>query len=194
MISKLAVIESAHTMQPLQATHLFTFGLPASPISLSLEGLVLQYLKQASQSVQRVEEVSPLSSGPTCSSSPDDATALLTEMGDYLTRTAMIWAYLIENLIKGPHIDHVTLQILENSRAKTNVADLTEATSLDITLGRLRCVYLLYFCCLALKCPYNLTICYFQHTVRCVTWQRNTLRIFKPYGSLEATGRLVYHV
>ncbi|PTB44200.1 hypothetical protein M441DRAFT_343617 [Trichoderma asperellum CBS 433.97] len=138
MISKLAVIESAHTMQPLQATHLFTFGLPASPISLSLEGLVLQYLKQASQSVQRVEEVSPLSSGPTCSSSPDDATALLTEMGDYLTRTAMIWAYLIENLIKGPHIDHVTLQILENSRAKTNVADLTEATSLDITLGRLR--------------------------------------------------------
>ncbi|KAK6451220.1 hypothetical protein FP744_10007471 [Trichoderma asperellum] len=125
-------------MQSLQATHLFTFGLPTSPISLSLESLVLQYLKQASQSVQRVEEVSPLSSGPTCSSSPDDASALLTEMGDYLTRTAMIWAYLIENLIKGPHIDHVTLQILENSRAKTNVADLTEATSLDITLGRLR--------------------------------------------------------
>lgn len=132
-------------MQSLQATHLFTFGLPTSPISLSLESLVLQYLKQASQSVQRVEEVSPLSSGPTCSSSPDDASALLTEMGDYLTRTAMIWAYLIENLIKGPHIDHVTLQILENSRAKTNVADLTEATSLDITLGRLRCVYFIVF-------------------------------------------------
>ncbi|KAL6897181.1 hypothetical protein GGI43DRAFT_109947 [Trichoderma evansii] len=138
MIPTLAVIEPTHTMQPLQATHLFTFGLPMSPISLSLESLVLQYLKQASQSVQQAEEVSPLSAGPACSSSPDDAAALLTEMGDYLTRTTMIWAYLIENLIKGPHIDHVTLQILENSRAKTNVADLTEATSLDITLGRLR--------------------------------------------------------
>lgn len=127
-------------MQPLEATHLFTFGLPSSPVSLSLESLVLQYLEQASQSVEQAEILSPLSSKPTCSSSPDDAAALLTEMGDYLTRTAMIWAYLIEYLIKGSHIDHVTLQILENSRAKTNVADLSEAASLDMTLGRLRYV------------------------------------------------------
>lgn len=133
-------------MQPLQATHLFTFGLPSAPVSLSLEGLILQYLKQASQSVEQVEILSPLSSKPKCSSSPDDAAALLTEMGDYLTRTAMIWAYLIEYLIKGSHIDHVTLQILENSRAKTNVADLSEAASLDMTLGRLRYVsYCVFF-------------------------------------------------
>ncbi|KAL7924810.1 hypothetical protein ACQKWADRAFT_258307 [Trichoderma austrokoningii] len=125
-------------MPALQATHLFTFGLPASPVSLSLEGLVVQYLKQASQNVQQVEKLSPLSSRPTWSSSPNDAAALLTEMGDYLTRTTMIWAFLIEYLIKGSHIDHITLQILENSRTKSNVADLSEAASLDMTLGRLR--------------------------------------------------------
>ncbi|KAM0265587.1 hypothetical protein ACHAQJ_000019 [Trichoderma viride] len=124
-------------MQPLKATHLFTFGLPTSPITLSLENLILKYLEQASQSVHAATDDSFLSPW-TCSASPQDAAALLTEMGDYLTRTAMIWASLIENLIKGPHIDHVTLQILEHSRAKTRVADLSAAASLDVTLGRLR--------------------------------------------------------
>jgi hypothetical protein len=145
-------------MQPLKATHLFTFGLPTSPITLSLENLILKYLEQASQSVQLATDGSPLSPW-TCSASPQDAAALLTEMGDYLTRTAMIWASLIENLIKGPHIDHVTLQILEHSRAKTRIADLSAATSLDVTLGRLRYVYLVPFllCLLARKCTNKLT-------------------------------------
>lgn len=145
-------------MQPLKATHLFTFGLPTSPITLSLENLILKYLEQASQSVQVATDASSSSSWP-CSASPLDAAALLTEMGDYLTRTAMIWASLIENLIKGPHIDHVTLQILEHSRAKTRVADLSAATSLDVTLGRLRYVYLVpsLLCLLARECPYKLT-------------------------------------
>ncbi|KAH0492780.1 hypothetical protein TgHK011_007716 [Trichoderma gracile] len=73
-----------------------------------------------------------------CPAAQQDVAALVTEMGDYLARTAMIWSCLIQSLIQGPHIDLVTLQILQKSKADTRVADLSASVSMDVTLSRLR--------------------------------------------------------
>lgn len=135
-------------MPPLRATHVFTFGLKTPPATESLESLVLNHLEQAAHKVQVATGVSFSASDPSSEAypaAPQDVAALVTEMGDYLARTAMIWSSLIQSLIQGPHIDHVTLQILERSRADTRVADLTASVSMDVTLGRLRYAPVFFF-------------------------------------------------
>ncbi|KAL7951703.1 hypothetical protein V8C42DRAFT_14860 [Trichoderma barbatum] len=126
-------------MPPFRTTHVFAFGLTTPPATESLESLILEHLEQAAQKVQLAagDLFSPPSSEQ-CPAAPQDVAALVTEMGDYLARTAMIWSSLIQSLIQGPHIDHVTLQILEKSRTDTNTADLTASVTMDMTLSRLR--------------------------------------------------------
>ncbi|RFU71814.1 hypothetical protein TARUN_10448, partial [Trichoderma arundinaceum] len=122
--------------------YLFAFGLTTPPVSASLQSLVLSHLEQAAHNAQAATSDDASSAAPppseACPASSPDFAALVTEMGDYFARTAMIWSSLIDRLIKGPHIDHVTLQILEQSRADTRVADLSASASIDVTLGRLR--------------------------------------------------------
>ncbi|KAH6605800.1 hypothetical protein Trco_004953 [Trichoderma cornu-damae] len=128
-------------MPPSEATHLFAFGLTTPPATSSLENLVLRHLEQAAHHVQAAMGGASSACPPSaeaCAASPQDAAALVNEMGDYIARTAMIWSSLIRSLIQGPHIDHVTLQILEKSRADTRVADLSASVAMDVTLGRLR--------------------------------------------------------
>ena len=129
-------------MPPPRATHVFTFGLAAPPVSEALERLVSTHLEHAALRVQEATGVFSPSSDPSpsesCPAAQQDVAALVTEMGDYLARTAMIWSSLIQSLIQGPHIDLVTLQILQKSKADTRVADLSASVSMDVTLSRLR--------------------------------------------------------
>lgn len=124
------------------ATHVFAAGLAAPPVTEALERLVLSHLEQAALRVQEATGVSfsPSDQSPSesCPAAQQDVAALVTEMGDYLARTAMIWSCLIQSLIQGPHIDLVTLQILQKSKADTRVADLSASVSMDVTLSRLR--------------------------------------------------------
>ncbi|EHK23746.1 uncharacterized protein TRIVIDRAFT_147872 [Trichoderma virens Gv29-8] len=120
---------------PPPSTHVFTFGLNATHATEALENLILEHLEQAARKVRL--NVGDLFSAP-CPAEPQDVAALVTEMGDYLARTALIWSALIQSLIQGPHIDQVTLQILEKSRVDTGVADITASVSMDVTLSRLR--------------------------------------------------------
>ncbi|ETR98356.1 hypothetical protein M419DRAFT_103498 [Trichoderma reesei RUT C-30] len=129
-------------MPPPRATNVFAAGLAASPVTEALESLVLTHLEQAALRVQEATGVAFSSSDPSpsesCPAAQQDVAALVTEMGDYLARTAMIWSCLIQSLIQGPHIDLVTLQILQKSKADTRVADLSASVSMDVTLSRLR--------------------------------------------------------
>ncbi|KAK1251804.1 hypothetical protein MKX07_007283 [Trichoderma sp. CBMAI-0711] len=129
-------------MPPPRATNVFAAGLAAPPVTEALESLVLTHLEQAALRVQEAAGVSFSSSDPSrsesCPAAQQDVAALVTEMGDYLARTAMIWSCLIQSLIQGPHIDLVTLQILQKSKADTRVADLSASVSMDVTLSRLR--------------------------------------------------------
>ncbi|PTB55939.1 hypothetical protein M431DRAFT_494382 [Trichoderma harzianum CBS 226.95] len=128
-------------MPPLSTTHVFKFGLTTPPATESLEELIQQHLKQAARKVELAAGdlfSASVPSSESCSAEPRDVAALVTEMGDYLARTAMIWSSLIQSLIQGPHIDQVTLQILEKSRADTRVSDLAASVSMDVTLSRLR--------------------------------------------------------
>ncbi|UKZ76508.1 hypothetical protein TrVFT333_004214 [Trichoderma virens FT-333] len=120
---------------PPPSTHVFTFGLNATHATEALENLILEHLERAARKVRL--NVGDLFSAP-CPAEPQDVAALVTEMGDYLARTALIWSALIQSLIQGPHIDQVTLQILEKSRVDTGVADITASVSMDVTLSRLR--------------------------------------------------------
>ncbi|KAL6892986.1 hypothetical protein HDV57DRAFT_212158 [Trichoderma longibrachiatum] len=118
------------------ATHVFAAGLAAPPVTEALERLVLSHLEQAALRVQEATGVSfsPSDQSPSesCPAAQQDVAALVTEMGDYLARTAMIWSCLIQSLIQGPHIDLVTLQILQKSKADTRVADLSASVSMDM--------------------------------------------------------------
>lgn len=129
-------------MPPPRATHVFASGLGAPPVTEALESLVLTHLEQAALRVQEATGVPFSSSDPSppesCPAAQQDVAALVTEMGDYLARTAMIWSCLIQSLIQGPHIDLVTLQILQKSKTDTRVADLSASVSMDVTLSRLR--------------------------------------------------------
>ncbi|KAH0492781.1 hypothetical protein TgHK011_007716 [Trichoderma gracile] len=123
-------------------THVFASGLATPPVTEALERLVLTHLEQASVRVQEAtggfSSPSDSSRSESCPAAQQDVAALVTEMGDYLARTAMIWSCLIQSLIQGPHIDLVTLQILQKSKADTRVADLSASVSMDVTLSRLR--------------------------------------------------------
>ncbi|KAL7938628.1 hypothetical protein V8C35DRAFT_83212 [Trichoderma chlorosporum] len=128
-------------MPPPSTTHVFSFGLTTPPATETLETLILKHLETAAHKAQLSAGdlfSSSVTSSESCPATSQDSAALVTEMGDYLARTAMIWSSLIQGLIQGPHIDHVTLQILERSRADTRTSDIAASVSMDVTLSRLR--------------------------------------------------------
>ncbi|KAK4072697.1 uncharacterized protein Triagg1_5742 [Trichoderma aggressivum f. europaeum] len=146
-------------MPPLSTTHVFKFGLTTPPATESLETLILEHLELAAHKVELAAGDLFSASAPSsesCPAGPQDVAALVTEMGDYLARTALIWSSLIQSLIQGPHIDHVTLQILEKSRADTRVSDLAASVSMDVTLSRLRYVYVASSSTVSALLPYLL--------------------------------------
>lgn len=118
------------------ATDLFESGL-APPATAHLEALIRQHLELATRDVDMTSDTPP-SSPPETPSSSSNPGALLNEVGEYLTRTAMVWSSLTEKLMKGPHIDRVTLEVHENSRTESRLSDFTAIVAMDMDIGRLR--------------------------------------------------------
>lgn len=64
---------------------------------------------------------------------------LLNDMGDNFSLTALMWAYLTENLLKR-HLEQVMLKAHERSRAESGMSDLSEVARIDVDIARLQYV------------------------------------------------------
>lgn len=114
--------------------YVFDTGLKYFPSpSGSLDALVRQQLEFAARDVGILNAPPPVS----------DSDDLVTEMGEYLTRTAMLWAQLTEQLVHGPHIAQTTIQAHERSKAVSHLSDLAEVAKIDVNIAKLRFVCLL---------------------------------------------------
>ncbi|KAG6009187.1 hypothetical protein E4U54_008595 [Claviceps lovelessii] len=115
---------------PLPPMHyVFDTGLKYFPSpSGSLDALVRQQLEFAARDVGILNAPPPVS----------DSDDLVTEMGEYLTRTAMLWAQLTEQLVHGPHIAQTTIQAHERSKAVSHLSDLAEVAKIDVNIAKLR--------------------------------------------------------
>ncbi|KAG6006210.1 hypothetical protein E4U21_007249 [Claviceps maximensis] len=109
--------------------HVFDTGLKYffSP-SGSLDALIRQQLEFAAR------DVGMMNNPPPGSGSED----LVVELGEYLTRTAMLWAQLTEQLVHGPHIAQTTIQAHERSRIISQLSDLAEVARIDVNVAKLR--------------------------------------------------------
>lgn len=68
----------------------------------------------------------------------DESATLLRELGDYFTRTAQMWSTMTHNLVQGPHIDQVSIDVNTRSVDHTSMADFSAISAVDVELGRLR--------------------------------------------------------
>ncbi|KAG5982957.1 hypothetical protein E4U55_001057 [Claviceps digitariae] len=94
----------------------------------NLDALVRQQLEFAAQ------DVGVMYTPPSESDSED----LVAELGEYLTRTAMLWAQLTEQLVHGPHIAQTAIQAHERSKAVSHLSDLAEVARIDVNVAKLR--------------------------------------------------------
>ncbi|KJZ78616.1 hypothetical protein HIM_02007 [Hirsutella minnesotensis 3608] len=108
--------------------HVFEPGLDALSSPL-LEKLIREHLERASH------DLDATTPPPSAGSSGD---FLLNDMGDYFCRTAVLWAYLTDQLLKGPHLEQAAYHAHERSRTDTGMSDLSEVARLDMDITRLR--------------------------------------------------------
>lgn len=109
--------------------HVFDTGLRSfAPRSGNLDMLVQQQLELVARNFD-MRNTPPQNS---------DSEDLIAEMGDYFTRTAMLWAHLTEHLAQGPHIDQESHRAHERSKAETHLSDLREIVRIDVHTARLR--------------------------------------------------------
>ncbi|KJK74533.1 hypothetical protein H634G_10166 [Metarhizium anisopliae BRIP 53293] len=110
-------------------SQLFEAGLRNSPSQSGfLDSLVKQQLEIASRDME-------MNTPPPLSSDSED---LVSDLGEYFTRTAAIWAQLTQRLIKGPHIIQASFRAHERSRAESRMSDLAELAKIDMGLSKLR--------------------------------------------------------
>lgn len=114
-------------------SHVFESGLQAPSLTSGhLDSLIRQQLDIATNDIAMTSDTpSPM---PVRTSSDN---SLLNEMGEYLTRTANIWAQLTENLARGPHIDKAAREVHKQAQRHTGLSDLTAITQLDMDHGKL---------------------------------------------------------
>ncbi|PHH62489.1 hypothetical protein CDD81_7062 [Ophiocordyceps australis] len=104
----------------------FERGLDAvsSPM---LSKLIQQHLESAVRDVEM-----------TTAPAPNSGDLMLNDMGDYFSRTAMLWACLADRLIKGPELEEANYMAHERSRAGSGMSDLSEVARVDVDISRLR--------------------------------------------------------
>ncbi|KAG5946087.1 hypothetical protein E4U53_006634, partial [Claviceps sorghi] len=66
-----------------------------------------------------------------------DSGDLVTELGEYFTQTAMLWAQLTEQLVHGSHIAQTTIKAHERSKAISHLSDLAEVARIDVNVAKL---------------------------------------------------------
>lgn len=63
---------------------------------------------------------------------------LLDELGNYCSRTALMWARVTEGLLQGPHLEQAAMTAHERSRTDSGMSDLSEVARVDVDIARLR--------------------------------------------------------
>ncbi|KAJ3486322.1 hypothetical protein NLG97_g6642 [Lecanicillium saksenae] len=101
------------------------------------DALIRDHLNQISGQFNSMGADSPPTppAGPLLS---DESATLLRELGDYFTRTAQMWSTMTHNLLQGPHIEQVALDVNQRSNAHTNLADFSAISAVDVEISRLR--------------------------------------------------------
>lgn len=125
---------------------LFEPGVTASQ-SYSLEKLIREHVDQAVRDLN-AKRLATTSTAAASAATATTATTvpsvvphpgdLLSEMGDYLSWTAMLWAYLTENLLKSSGLEQAMVRAHERSRAQSAMSDLSEVARIDVEIARLR--------------------------------------------------------
>lgn len=114
------------------ASYVFDAGLRnISSKSESLHSIIQLQLDLISQEAE-------MNTPPPSSSDSED---IVTELGEYFTRTAAMWAQLTQQLIKGPHITQAAVMACERSKSLSHMSDLGELAKIDVDLSRLRYVF-----------------------------------------------------
>lgn len=63
---------------------------------------------------------------------------LIEDLGEYLTRTSLLWARFTENLVKGPHMEELARRLHMQSRTETGMSDMSAISLEDSGFTRLR--------------------------------------------------------
>lgn len=105
---------------------------PPAPAADMLDALIRQKLQDSYNTVLTSNPVAPM---PLQGPSPTD---LVNGMGDYLVRTASVWAKLTENFAAGEHVSQAVSDVCMRSERRSHLADVSEVVDLDITLEKLR--------------------------------------------------------
>ncbi|ODA82234.1 hypothetical protein RJ55_00741 [Drechmeria coniospora] len=113
----------------MSATHVFESGFRNLESHL-LENLIRAHLERALEDLDQRSPPQPFSS----SNSRD----LLIEMGDYFSRTAVMWGYLTDNLLNAPNLAQAAIKAHERSRTDSGMSDLSEIAQIDLDTTRLR--------------------------------------------------------
>ena len=108
----------------------------SSVFDSGLDGFSSPYLdKIVRNSISRAMETLDISAP---SPGPPNASDLLNDMGDYCSRTAMMWDLVTENLLKGPHLEQAARKAHERSCTDSGMSDLSEVARIDMDIDRLR--------------------------------------------------------
>lgn len=121
-----------HIMPVPSASFVFNAGLRnGTSQSESLEFIVQRQLGLLSRELE-------MNTPPPSSSDSED---LVSELGEYFTRTAAMWAQLTQYLVKGPHITQAAVKACERSQAMSHMSDLGELAKIDVDLSKLKYVF-----------------------------------------------------
>ncbi|KAJ6781788.1 hypothetical protein PWT90_10766 [Aphanocladium album] len=101
------------------------------------DALIRDHLNQISGEFNTMCAGSPPTppAGPLLS---DESATLLRELGDYFTRTAQMWSTMTHNLLQGPHIDQVAIDVHKRSNTHTRLTDFSAISAVDVEISRLR--------------------------------------------------------
>ncbi len=124
---------------PRQA-RIFESGLHrGNPNTASFDTLIRENLDQIARNFSNMgaDSLPTPPAGPLLS---EESATLLRELGDYFTRTAQMWSTMTHNLLQGPHIDHISIDVNTRSNNQTGLADLMTSAVVDVELSRLRYV------------------------------------------------------
>ncbi|OAQ96189.1 hypothetical protein LLEC1_02266 [Akanthomyces lecanii] len=130
-------MDGASDAMPRQA-RIFESGLHlTNPNSASLDALIRENLDHIARNSNNMgaDSLPTPPAGPLLS---EESATLLRELGDYFTRTAQMWSTMTHNLLQGPHIDQISIDVNTRSDSQTSLTNLTTSAAVDVELDRLQ--------------------------------------------------------
>lgn len=98
------------------------------------DALVREKLEIAEQShaASQMQMQTPVSPRPT-----SEAGQLLTDLGDYFSKTAIFYEQVVESMLRDARVNHAGRKIIEESQRNSNIGDLSAVNALDEDMTRL---------------------------------------------------------